>query len=137
MARLPRRPSAERMLGTLEYPIMQILWQHFPLRVADVLERLNATRPRHGALAYTTVMTVLSRLHDKDIVDREKRGRSYEYRPRCTEDELVRRLGRDEIDRLVEQYGHVALAQFAATLQDVDPRLLARVVRMASDDPGS
>lgn len=129
-----RRPSAQSMLGTLEYPIMRALWSQFPLRVGDVLERLNADRPDDERLAYTTVMTVLSRLHDKGIVDREKQGRSYRYRPRFTEDELVRELSRGEVQRLVDQYGQVALAQFATALQDADPDLLARLVRLADGD---
>lgn len=134
MGRQTRKPSARSMLGTLEYPIMEALWQRFPMNVGDVLERLNDPRGEDDELAYTTVMTVLSRLHDKGIVDREKKGRSYQYRPRFTESELVRQLSRDDVERLVEQYGAVALAQFATVLRDADPALLARVVRLAEED---
>lgn len=134
MARPPRTTSARALLGTLEYPIMVVLWRQFPMTVGDVLERLNDARPDEEGLAYTTVMTVLSRLYDKGIVDREKQGRSYQYRPRFTEAELVRELSRDDVQRLVEQYGAVALAQFATVLRDADPELLARVVALAEED---
>ena len=30
-------------------------------------------------LAYTTVVTILTRLHDKDVATREKHGRSFHY----------------------------------------------------------
>lgn len=129
-----QQASAQTLLGTLEYPIMQALWRRSPVPVGDVLQQLNTDRANEDRLAYTTVMTVLSRLHEKGIVDREMQGRSYRYRPRFTEDELVLELSRDEVARLVDQYGQIALAQFAAALQDADPELLARVASLADGD---
>lgn len=126
-----QQASAQTLLGTLEYPIMQALWRRSPVPVGAVLHQLNTDRADEDQLAYTTVMTVLSRLHDKGIVDREMRGRSYRYRPRFSEGELVRELSRDEVARLIDQYGPIALAQFAAALQDADPDLLARVASLA------
>lgn len=137
MSRSRRPPTAEGLLGTLEYPIMQSLWARFPQRVGDVLEQLNETRVQDDKLAYTTVMTVLARLNEKGIVDREKSGRSYRYRPCFTEDELVRELGRDEVARLVDEFGQVALAEFAVALNDADPALLARLIQVAEDDDGA
>jgi len=55
-----------------------LLTQEHPLTVADVRERLTC----HGReLAYTTVMTVLTRLHEKGLVRRQKEGRHYLYAP--------------------------------------------------------
>ncbi len=34
-----------------------------------------------GGLAYTTVVTILSRLHAKGVLDRERAGRAYRYAP--------------------------------------------------------
>ncbi|GGZ98874.1 BlaI/MecI/CopY family transcriptional regulator [Streptomyces bluensis] len=49
--------------GTLESDVMDVLWRaKRPLPVRAVLDALNSTRPEQ--LAYTTVMTVLSRLAD-------------------------------------------------------------------------
>ena len=49
-----------------------------PLSVHELQSRLN----RQGRdLAYTTVMTVLSRLHEKGVVKREKSGRQFFYAP--------------------------------------------------------
>jgi predicted transcriptional regulator len=47
-----------------------------PLSVSDVRELLDASG---SALAYTTVMTVLSRLHGKGLLARKKDGRRYVY----------------------------------------------------------
>ena len=42
-----------------------------------------------GELAYTTVMTILVRLHDKGVIERTKVGRAYAYRPVVAETEVV------------------------------------------------
>lgn len=65
-------------LGELEAAVMDVLWHaDGPLKVRDVLQRLDKGRP----FAYTTVMTVLDNLHRKTWVDRELDGRAYQYRP--------------------------------------------------------
>jgi predicted transcriptional regulator len=46
------------------------------LSVSDVRHRLDA---RGSELAYTTVMTVLSRLHEKGLLVRQKEGRRFRY----------------------------------------------------------
>ncbi len=82
-------------------------------------------------LAYTTVMTVLSRLHHKGLVRRQRVGRGYRYEPVYTSDELVSTLGRREVDGLVERYGTVALAHFVDALRETDPELLGRAESVA------
>lgn len=126
--------SASSLLGSLEYPIMKTLWSRSPLTVGDVRDVLNAERSLDEELAYTTVMTVLSRLHDKQIVAREMHGRSYEYRPQCTESELMRRHSHEQVQELVDRYGSMALAQFATALQDASPELLDQLVRFAQEE---
>lgn len=133
MARRRRQapPDAETLLGPLEYAAFRALWRGAPASVSQVRERINAERPVRAHLAYTTVMTVLGRLHDKGLLDRERRGRGYVYTPRHDEDALVDALGRRDVDRLVDRYGEVALAHFVDTLSEVDPELLRRVVALA------
>ena len=65
-----------RQLGQLEAAVMDRLWSwDRPVSVRDVLEDLNRERP----LAYTTVMTVMDKLHSKKFVRREKHGKAYLY----------------------------------------------------------
>lgn len=60
--------SAEGLLGPLEYEVMRYLWADSPASVPQVLERLNDGRRKRDRLAYTTFMTVMARLHDKNLV---------------------------------------------------------------------
>jgi predicted transcriptional regulator len=125
--------SAEGLLGHLEYEVMTSLWRASPANVPAVLERLNDVRRKRDRLAYTTVMTVLARLHEKGIVDRVRRGRGYDYAPNFDEAELVEHFSQREVDELVKRYGPVALAQFAAVVEQGDPALLARLRGEAED----
>lgn len=129
--------DAQGLLGSLEYAVMRALWQDSPSTVKSVLGRINEARPTAGALAYTTVMTVLGRLHEKGLLERVKAGRGYEYMPRFDEPGLVEHLGRQEISEVLERYGPVALAQFAAVLEEADPTTLHRVRRLLESDDGA
>lgn len=65
-----------RGLGPLEMQILGLLEGSGELSVQD----LQASLRRGGhELAYTTVMTVLVRLHEKGLVVRTKEGRRYLY----------------------------------------------------------
>jgi predicted transcriptional regulator len=71
-------------MGELEYEVLTQLWiLESPATPAEVLEALDAD------LAYTTVMTILTRLADKGLVVRERRGRAYAYAPVVSEAELT------------------------------------------------
>jgi predicted transcriptional regulator len=68
-----------REFGQLEAAIMEVVWaQDRPLLVREVREQLRYSRP----VAYTTVMTVMTILHGKGVLRREKYGRAWRYWPR-------------------------------------------------------
>lgn len=125
--------SARGLLGPLEYEVMGSLWADAPASVPTVLDRLNEGRSDDVRLAYTTVMTVLRRLHDKDLVERFRRGRGYQYAPRFDEPGLVEHLGRQEVADLLERYGEVALTQFAAAVDETDAALARRLREVAGE----
>ena len=60
-------------LGPLEMEVLGLLHGDTEKSVSDIVSNLEKD------LAYTTVMTVLSRLYDKGLVTRQKRGRQYMY----------------------------------------------------------
>jgi predicted transcriptional regulator len=78
-----------REFGQLESAIMEVIWsQDRPLPVREVRERLHYTRP----VAYTTVMTVMTILHGKGVLRREKDGRAWRYWPAEQREEHDARL---------------------------------------------
>ncbi|MFE7188852.1 BlaI/MecI/CopY family transcriptional regulator [Kitasatospora sp. NPDC057541] len=67
-----------RQLGELENAIMTRVWRwNRPVTVREVLLDLRSERD----IAYTTVMTVLDKLHRKGWLRRERAGRAYRYEP--------------------------------------------------------
>lgn len=71
------KAAGRRRFGPRQRAAMSVLWEepHRFLTVRQVGERLNAE------LAYTTVMTLLSRLYDKGHLERRLEGRAWAYRP--------------------------------------------------------
>lgn len=63
-------------LGKLESAIMDLIWKHAePVTVPEVHRSLGKTRD----LAYTSTMTVMSRLCEKGLLKRSEDRRPYTY----------------------------------------------------------
>ncbi|MGH8905982.1 MAG: BlaI/MecI/CopY family transcriptional regulator [Egibacteraceae bacterium] len=72
-------------MGPREQMIMDILWadreRYLPVR--EVAERLGED------IAYTTVMTLLTRLHRKGLLRRRQEGKAYTYQPQVSDAEYA------------------------------------------------
>lgn len=98
-------------LGTLEVQVMDIMWgAQQPLSVHDVTEALAQLGRHH---AYTTILTVLTNLYDKDWVQREKHSRAYYYSARRSRIEATTDLLREILDDSSD--ASAALLHFART----------------------
>jgi len=101
---------------------MGVLWQAGgPVSVREVVDRLNAERA--APLAYTTVMTVLSRLAGKGILIREQQGRGFVYTP------VVADTAEIAVRGVLAEFGDAALARFVERVE-LDPRLRARLRKL-------
>ena len=113
--------AGRRAAGELEATVLAVLQgAGSPLSPGEVRERIG------GTLAYTTVVTILSRLHAKGVLERTKAGRAYLYSPVADEPGLAaRRMARvldGEADR------EAVLARFVSALSDSDEELLRRML---------
>ena len=107
---------------------MDIVWKRGPVTVREMVEDVGRARD----LAYTTVMTVMVRLHAKGLLLRERNGKTYLYRAAFTQDEHHARISRDLARGLVSQFGDAALAAFSAELDGVDLRHRAALRKIAT-----
>jgi predicted transcriptional regulator len=71
--------------GELQTQIMGVLWR---LGSGTVEEVRSALPPRYRG-AYNTVQTVLNRLVERDLLERERQGRGFTYRPVVSEAEYL------------------------------------------------
>jgi predicted transcriptional regulator len=105
---------------------MDALWAAgTAMPVRAVLAELN--RERTSPLAYTTVMTVLSRLADRGVVRRERAGRGYAYQAELSSRADI------AVRQLLDDYGEAALASFVDHVGG-DEQLRARLRRLV-DEP--
>ncbi|MGW7269100.1 BlaI/MecI/CopY family transcriptional regulator [Streptomyces sp. NPDC054864] len=121
MAEQRRRPR-RRGQGELEAQVLAALREaEGPATAGWVQERLGAD------LAYTTVVTILSRLLDKGAVTREREGRSFAWTPSADEAGLAARKMRKVLDG--ESDRQAVLASFLTELPPGDERLLRELLR--------
>ena len=101
---------------------MDVLWAHDEPKTPREVHAVVATARR--PLAYTTVMTILVRLWDKGMLERQHRGRAFAYRPVASRDEWTAARMHEVLDRAGDPA--VALTHF---VQGIDARELAQLRR--------
>jgi predicted transcriptional regulator len=122
------RQTAGRRLGALEAEVMDFVWSRADwVGVNDILSVLRGQRR-----AYTTVMTIVTRLCDKGLLQRQRRGRGFVYRPALSKEELAARSLREVLASSEDP--HAVLARFVEDLE-ASPELLARLRALAQDSP--
>ncbi len=107
--------KSKKLFGELESEIMEILWEKDNASVRDVLEIL----PKKRKIAYTTVMTVMSRLYDKGLLAREfEQSGAYIYTPSLDRKTYLKDTSKKAITSLIQKFGDIAVAQFIVILEE-------------------
>jgi predicted transcriptional regulator len=116
-----------RTRGSLEQTVLEVLaGSDRALTPAEVRDRLG------GDLAYTTVMTVMTRLTEKGLLVRQRSGRGYAYAAITDEAELAARQMQKALDSHDDRAA--VLARFVGALQPGDESVLADLLARASED---
>jgi len=93
--------------------------------VREIYEGLLTTRERE--LAYTTVMTVMGRLAEKELLLREAAGNTYIYSAPVTRDEYLTRVVGEVLDALLVSHREQTISHLANRLTRVDAAELSRL----------
>ena len=118
---------SRRPMGELEARVMDVLWDDRGwLAPGEVKDALGTKPP----LAYTTVMTILVRLYEKGLVDRQKRGRAWTYHPIETREQATA----TRMQALLARPGDrkLALASFVQGMSASERAALRRVLKNRS-----
>ena len=105
----PYEKHLAKILGDLEADVLEALWKLKVAHVGDIHKEVVRKRK----VAVTTVATVLDRLFEKGLVERElkrTRGLRYEYRPSITKVQLENTVVRDVLRGLFETFGDSAVS---------------------------
>lgn len=122
--------AARRPAGALEAEVLAVLQAaRRPLSPGQVRQRLAARQA--GELSYSTVVTIMSRLHAKGLLARERAGRAFAYTP--VDDA---NLAASRMSQALEAGGNrdAVLTRFASGLSGRDARLLRRLLAAESGE---
>lgn len=109
-------------LGTLEQQVMDILWEKKECFVKEVLLELEKNRK---FLAYTTVATILQRLHGKELIGRKEKRGGYQYFPKLSKERYGRNVMKSFLRGFMDSFGDIAIASFAKSI-DTLPKVKRR-----------
>lgn len=118
-------------LHELEAEVMQEMWERGEASVREVMDALNAGADKERA--YTTYMTIMTRLDGKGLLERRREGKTDFYTPRHTRDQYADLRARAELDSIVDQFGELALAHIARQWAGLDPQRRRALQRLARD----
>ncbi|HSU71632.1 MAG TPA: BlaI/MecI/CopY family transcriptional regulator [Micrococcaceae bacterium] len=121
-------------LGELERAVMDLLWEHPAAMSANTLRDLLSQRPASGnkdgadskELAVTTVLTVLSRLEKKGLVERERDIRPHRYRAVTSRADHTAELMLEVLGSAPDR--EAVLARFIGTVSDGEAATLRKLL---------
>ena len=114
--------------GELENQVLDVLWSRGePMTPGEVHEVVAATH----RVAYTTVMTILTRLWEKGHLTRRKQGRAFAYQPVLGRDERVAQRLEEILDAAEDPVA--ALNSFITALPPDQQRALRSTLRRGAD----
>ena len=107
--------------GARETEVLDLLQRaEGALTPGEVTERLG------GELAYSSVVTILTRMHAKQLLTRIRRGRAYAYSPATDDAGFAARRMRTVLEERPDR--QAVLARFADGLSDADADLLRQLL---------
>lgn len=125
----PGKSGLGKVLGELEAEVMEVVWETGLCSVREVYEKLLLRRK----IAYTTVMTIMSRLVEKKLLLREKEGAAFLYRPSLSREQFNREVSSAVIAGLLDGFGRDVFAQLVDQADKADPGALAELERLIAE----
>lgn len=125
----PGKKGLGKVLGELEAEVMEEVWSRGTCNVRDVYEALRLKKQ----IAYTTVMTIMTRLSEKHLLIKEKEGPAFLYRPSVSKEEFGRGVASEVISGLLDGFGKGVISQLVAEVDKADPDVLAELERAIAE----
>jgi predicted transcriptional regulator len=122
----PHQKGLRKILGDLETDIMEIVWAKGEITVREVYDQLKQRRE----LAYTTVMTVMSRLAEKGLLKKIKEGAAFVYRAASSREEFTQFTVKKIINELLADFAAPAISQFVESLGKEKPEKMEELAKL-------
>jgi predicted transcriptional regulator len=113
----------DRFFGPLEAKIMDILWIGKEKSIKEVQQWIEKER----AINFNTVMTVMNRLVEKNILEKRIEGRTSLYKPIKTKVEFIDEQSKKITENLLDEFGDMVVTHMLDSLEEVDQNLLDKL----------
>jgi len=97
-----------------ELEVLQIIWEHGPCTVREVMNLLRPKRPR----AYTSVMSLMAVMAVKGLLNPKPKGRAFIYSAKVSRDKTQSSMLSDLLNRAFDGSANALVAQL---LQHAEP----------------
>jgi predicted transcriptional regulator len=112
-----------RFFGPLESKIMNILWNGNESSIKEVQLILEKEKP----INFNTVMTVMNRLVDKNILTKRLEGRTSLFKPLTTKEDFINNQSKKLTENLLDEFGGLVVNHMLDSLKEVDDNLLEKL----------
>ncbi|MED4229438.1 BlaI/MecI/CopY family transcriptional regulator [Neobacillus cucumis] len=112
-----------RFFGPLESKVMNILWNGNESSIKEVQLILEKEKP----INFNTVMTVMNRLVDKNILTKRLEGRTSLYKPVTTKEDFINNQSKKLTENLLDEFGGLVVNHMLDSLKEVDDHLLLKL----------
>jgi len=119
--------------GELEYAVLFSVCELGVACARDVYLQVGEA----DGLAYTTIATVLDRLHAKGLVTRKRKGTAFVYRPRIARGLIEVARARVSLSKLLGPAPRPAVATLVEAMESLDPGLLDELERAVAARRGA
>lgn len=125
-----RRTQLDAVLGPLETEVMNAVWDQGDTTVRDVHASLADDRD----IAYTTVMTTMTRLAAKGLLVRDTSSLAHRYHAAISREEYARSTVHSVVDWLVNSFPEPAISYFVDVVKDGDDPAMMQALRTKIDE---
>ena len=97
-----------------ELEVLQLIWEHEPCTVREVMNLLKPKRPR----AYTSVMSLMNVMAEKGLLNQRPKGRAFIYSAKVSRDKTQSSMLSDLVNRAFDGSANALVAHL---LQEAEP----------------
>jgi predicted transcriptional regulator len=123
----PSKDGVGKVLGELGGQVMEIIWSKGAATVKEVHELLADAG---SELAYTTIKTVMTRIYEKGVLEREPEGRGFRYRPLQSREQFIAARSRDVVSKVLADMSGPILSAFVDDLSADEADQLEELARL-------
>ena len=119
-------------ISNLEADIMKIVWERKKVTVREVHEymlRKEMESKKEGFIPYTTVMSTMTTLAEKELLNQDKSSKTYIYSAAVNNRELSRSIIKSVADKLLEESSKKIISNFFEDTHNITSESIEKLLK--------